>query len=315
MTYAIDKVVKAMHEKGYRIHQKPYVPNITGIRTCDPVNEFNDTLLLFWKDNKNAWKHKEYRVTTDPGKDYLVEPENEKGTAILSEGQYRDAFKHGVHKKSLKNRIESRVYRVARPFLPKNLRKKLSYLAASHNALVQSRPLTVYRDNNKDEKLDFDESTKETGMFFLNIHRSDAESAVEKVGKYSAGCQTFKDPKEYDEFIGMLEGSLRQDAYDYTLMRDVDLEEVSKGAVRNTFLDKHSKDSGLEKITKTFPEKFIIMGVFFFILVSVFSTIGSAAVTGFSIFEGMSFGKNYLGYFLLLVLFILIALIFFKNNK
>jgi hypothetical protein len=225
MAIDLDSVLDTMKHKGYRINEERYVPNIVGIRTADPVDQYNDKLVMFWKNDKDEWETKEYAITTDPGKQSLLHPENPKGTAILAEGHYQGAFKHGTHKRGLKARAKAAAYKLFRPVLSQKKREELSHLAASHHALVQSKPLTVYRDNNKDERLDLDPATRETGEFFINIHRSDAERQVDHVGRYSAGCQAFQDPREFDEFLQLLKGPLYRENYDYTLLRDDDIKE------------------------------------------------------------------------------------------
>lgn len=210
-----------------KIHNEAYVPNIVGIRTKDPTDEFNDKLLVFWKNDQGEWESQDYTITTDPGKDALLHPEEVNtagtGTAILAEGYYPRAFKKGIHKKGLKDRTKSKAYQIFRPVLSKKLRERFSHLARSHKALIQAGNLRIYRDNSGDEVLDFDGTTEE-GQFCINLHRSDAEQAMENVGGYSAGCQVFQDPKEYEHFMDLMQGKLKQDFYDYTLINKKDLE-------------------------------------------------------------------------------------------
>ena len=59
----------------------------------------------------------------------------------------------------------------------------------------------VYRDDNKDQILDFDDVTKEWGYFGINIHRSNPSTESTIVEKWSAGCQVFKKIADYNEFL------------------------------------------------------------------------------------------------------------------
>lgn len=151
-----------------------YNLNIWGIR-CDTKDtaSFNDLMLVFYKANDEypnligKWIYKWFSITTDPSDLNLINPINPKGCAILQEGQFVDAFMLGKHK-------------------------------GQYPALVQVRPLPLYRDNNKDNKLDFIGNVSNE-MAGINIHRASKWKIVRAIGLYSAGCQVFESVRDYED--------------------------------------------------------------------------------------------------------------------
>lgn len=124
-----------MRSKGYEVFKKPYELNIVGVRSknTNPI-KFDDSLYVFWKDDKFNWEGKEYAITTDPSTAYLTK-EDKKGVAILPSGQYLNKFTVGKHK-------------------------------GEYRALVQSRPICVYRDFDRNPIINF--NTKDLDFFFFN---------------------------------------------------------------------------------------------------------------------------------------------------
>lgn len=133
---------------------KPFNLNYVGIRDIEGVNTFNDPLIMFWKYRGN-WNYYMRPGTTDPGIYYLNEPMNDAGCAILKPGQYRGAWKLGLHK--------------------------------GYEALVQRKEVTVIRDYNLDGRMDLDSGYEETGFFGINHHAAGTDST--QVDRWSAGCQ------------------------------------------------------------------------------------------------------------------------------
>lgn len=121
-----------------------------------------------------------------PGSYYLSNLLNPKGTAILKEGQYLNAYKIGYHK--------------GKP------------------ALIQSRPVTVYRDKNRDEF--FDLNKEETGMFGIDIHRAGPFSHL--VNSWSAGCQVFQKESDFEFFMTLCEATQKicNGLFTYTLIEE-----------------------------------------------------------------------------------------------
>ena len=184
---------KTIERKGYKYFTNgAYNLNIIGVRSKEQDNEFNDVIVVeYW--NRYGDKYCNiYPATTDPGYKTLINPVNVKGTAILVPGQYRSCFKKGKHK-------------------------------GQYEALVQYRPVKVYRDDNKDTKLNFNPDTIEEGMFGINIHKAGLESVV--VDGWSAGCQVIARSVDFNEFMNLVILAIPRcgDIFTYTLIEEKDL--------------------------------------------------------------------------------------------
>lgn len=161
-------IISALRDKGYVIYDKPYQLNIVGIRNAESQpNKFDDQLYVFYKDESNNWVLKEYPITTDTGTFWLLNPMSSLGSAMLKEGQYIDAYKQGLHK-------------------------------GQYTALIQQKPVTTYRDYDRNAIFDFGQN-ESTGMYGINIHKAGADS--QDVNKWSAGCQVFQKSDDFQEFM------------------------------------------------------------------------------------------------------------------
>lgn len=149
---------------------RPYNLNIIAIRNKNPkLDEFGCQLLIAWK-HKGVWHEKSYRITTYPGSYYLKQRLlNPKGCAILAPGQYRGIYALRLHN----NKYEA--------------------LCQTHG------PVRVYRDKNRDNEFDFDDSKTFLGDFGINVHNSPDGKDTKKVGANSAGCLVFADDNEFYE--------------------------------------------------------------------------------------------------------------------
>lgn len=180
-----------MARKNYVFYERGnYNLNLIGVRrSVNNLDNFDDALMVIYKV-KGEWIIDCFPITTDSGKYYLKNPLTDKGTAILCEGQYRGAYRIGIHNNS-------------------------------HRALIQSLPVKVYRDNNRDDQLDF--KNPEWGMFGINIHRS-SRWGSEKVGKYSAGCQVFFNYFDWVKFdkLFVKASKIYGDTFSYTLINEGD---------------------------------------------------------------------------------------------
>ena len=181
---------------GYSFFTKGnYNVNIIGVRNPNLVsNSFDDTLICAYKV-ADQWVLKEWRITTDAGKYWLQHPLNAKGCALLVPNQYRGVYKIDKHNGKY-------------------------FALCQRNGKVE-----VYRDDNKDQILDFDDVTKEWGMFGINIHRSNPYSESTNVEKWSAGCQVFKAVNDFNDFMSICNKAreLWGNAFTYTLIKEEDL--------------------------------------------------------------------------------------------
>ena len=191
----IEKLFSAYERKGYRLYNSgDYNVNLFGVRNMGDLhsNGFNDLLGVLYI------LHGEFKLfvcagTTDPGLTSRTKPINSHGTAILPCGQYPKAFKLGKHK-------------------------------GQYDALVQNRPLPLYRDNNKDGKVDL-VNLFSPEMCGINFHRASAVRKSLQVDSWSAGCQVVADPKDFDEIMRILKESAKRygPEFTYTLFSSNDL--------------------------------------------------------------------------------------------
>lgn len=175
-------------------NQKAFNLNIYGIRTfSDSINSFDDYIGVIYRDDTLEWVTLLFAATTDPGKYWLNNPISTKGTAILVPGQYQGAWKLGLHQ-------------------------------GKYEALCQKKPVKVYRDDDKDNELDFDPEDIEEGIFGINIHRSNPYTESYYVDKWSAGCQVFKKIADYNRFMVLIRKAkeLYGNSFTYTLLTEKD---------------------------------------------------------------------------------------------
>ena len=193
-----DNLRSLMESKGYVFFNsnKPYNVNIVGVRRDNAgTNTFDDFMAVMYLDEDLEPVCKVYPITADPGAYWLKNPMNPKGTAILVPGQYRGAYTIGAHRNQ-------------------------------YTALVQNKPVKVWRDNNKDEVIDYSNiKLLSNGCFGINIHRSNPYDESFLVDKWSAGCQVFKAVDDFDEFMDICQKA--QDicgpSFSYTLLTEQEL--------------------------------------------------------------------------------------------
>jgi len=202
MTAAVDyklrQVINLLNEKGYPIDKRPYKLNIAGIRDSKDTDSltFDDTLAFWYYDEKGNLFGKAVRGTTSPSKYWLNNPLTKLGTAILKTGYYPDTYKIGIHNG-----------------------KKISY-----EALIQNKKVTVIRDNDRNNYLDFNNKT-ENGFFGINIHRASKGKQNKSIISFdSAGCQVFENPADFEEMMKLARNSRDRygNVFSYSLidMRD-----------------------------------------------------------------------------------------------
>lgn len=186
-----DNLKVLLDSLGYTYFKDPYVLNIVGVRANElNSNKFNDIIIVEYTNNNDEIITKYYKATTDPGIKSRLEPINIKGCAILVEGQYIDCWKQGLHK--------------------------------GKKGLIQCKNVKVYRDNSKDEILELNSNTIDTGLFGINIHRAGGSSVL--VDGWSAGCQVFANNDDFEEFYKLVELCSFKPFYSYTLINERDYE-------------------------------------------------------------------------------------------
>jgi len=203
--FSKQEIVDVMGSKGYVFFDRGrYNLNIIGIRSTNSQSDsFDDEIHVLYKDQHGNEKHEVFPCTTDPGKHWLLNPLNIRGTIILVPGQYRSVYKIGLHNRS-------------RP-------------SKSYKALEQIKPMTYVRDNSKDAKLDLnlylDSNNYESSIAKTNIHRASQWKETLNVGRYSAGCQVIQSPTKFDRFISLCESQVEWgsgETFTYTLLEEKD---------------------------------------------------------------------------------------------
>lgn len=168
------------------------------------ANLFDDTTMLVFNDSVLAI----VESTCDAGTPNLKNPVNKDGAAIVMNGFYPKLWKIGSHR-------------------------------GKYEALVQNAPVIVFRDNNKDNVLDYPDRmitdvfldvmatepnivfregdvnhSVQRGMFGINLHRASSWRELEEVGLYSAGCCVIRKPTDFDKLLVGAKDILKQ--YDLT---------------------------------------------------------------------------------------------------
>ena len=178
-TYSYVELENKFKELG---HQWPNF-HLVGVRSAaNEKNKFDDNIYLV-----NGPIMFRYTCTTNPGTHWLKNLMNPKGCAVLKPGQYVDSWKLGLHQ-------------------------------GKYKALTQAKPITVYRDNNKNDLAE-ELGKEDTGMFGINIHHANSSAVSSIIDKWSAGCQVLNDPKEFASLLAACEKSGKS-AFTYTLLRE-----------------------------------------------------------------------------------------------
>lgn len=166
--------------KGYKWEQFHFI----GIRSkANLQNQFDD-LFAVVNGDKIDW----YSCTTNPGTHWLKVLLNPNGTALLKADQYVDTWKIGMHQ-------------------------------GKYEAFVQSKPVTVFRDGDKDDIAE-ETSFTETGMFGINIHRTNDNGVVSKlIDKWSAGCQVLNNPADFKRVLEDAKAT-KKTKFTYTLIKE-----------------------------------------------------------------------------------------------
>ena len=201
--YKIQQVKEAVQKLGYKWfsdrNDKGYDVNIVGIRNSETANQvtnkFDDKITISYKVD-GEWQYHEFDCTTDPGTHWVENVMRKEGVAVLKPGQYRGSHKLRLH-------------------------------GGKYLALGQKKDVTVYRDNNRDDQYDLDESNTQTGVFGINIHRATgrAGKTSSRVDKWSAGCQVIASNDDWHCFLDICQTAreIHGNSFSYTLLESKDI--------------------------------------------------------------------------------------------
>jgi hypothetical protein len=180
----IDKVRAICNQRGWwfpatnalQIDYNCFVFGVRSVNREHSADAFDDIIGVIYPLS-GVLRMELFAATTDPSARELIKPSfpeaQRGGTAILVEGQYRGAYQLGTH--------GAGTWR--------------------HQALVQVRPLKIYRDANRDEILNLNPAQITEGNYGINIHMAHPTVPLKRISGYSAGCQVVQDPPEYQRFM------------------------------------------------------------------------------------------------------------------
>jgi len=174
------RLVGALLAKNFWVCRHPEAVNIVyvegmdmdGKRNPNTPNEFNDSRFVVKISRAgNPLLAGAWEATTEPGKLFTLGPEtNPDGAARIAFGQYK-AWSVGIHRKGSKT---------------------------AHEALVQTAPIDIFRDLNRDFSRAGDR--KFTGMFGINQHAG-LDVPKTDIRKASAGCLVGRTSGGHREFM------------------------------------------------------------------------------------------------------------------
>lgn len=190
MPTLIDKIIRRMEVRGYKIFRRPGEKNIVyveggnedGSLNKDEPNQFNDLRIVFAFDGKLPIIEGIWDATTEPGYHYTDNPMNLAGAARIAFDQYT-AWAVGIHGNS-----------------------------EPHEALVQVGLVKVYRDYNRDMIRTGDDIDE--GIFGINQHWG-YDMPIDDIGLSSAGCLVGRTRNGHKKFMQLVKSDPR-----YNIDRD-----------------------------------------------------------------------------------------------
>lgn len=182
----IDAVIAGMQARRFFINRHPSCVNIVyvegmsadGTLNNDAPNAFNDVRIVFRITETGEPETQTWEATTEPGAHHTYNPLSPKGAARIAFRQFK-SWGVGLHPQSSN---------------PK------------HEALVQTKPVTVHRDFNKDCKRTGDQV--ERGEFGINQHWG-YDLPLNDIQDASAGCLVGRLKQGHREFMALVKGDAR----------------------------------------------------------------------------------------------------------
>lgn len=191
----VEQIKAVMAKKRYKIFLGEHNLNLIGIRNAGArhSNDFNDLFCVLYEVDSELVLHC-FDCTTDPGLYYRQNPINENGTAVLAPGRYPGLWRIGLHQ-------------------------------GKYSALVQARPVGVYRDSDGNASVDA-MGELDVGWHGINCHRATASGKSVRVDKWSAGCQVIAASKDFELLMELAARSagLYGSQFTYTLLESSDFD-------------------------------------------------------------------------------------------
>lgn len=196
MERKLTDIIRSAERLGYKIDKRANKLNLIGVRSLSATNQekFDDLIAYFTYDANGKLIGRVVPATTDPSTYFLRSPINLKGAAILKSGQYKDAYSLGLHRNT-------------------------------YEALVQTKPVEVIRDNDRNAFINYLAPTQK-GLYGINIHKAQkGKNNEDIIGKDSAGCQVFRNIRDFEDMMQLARISKNKygNTFTYTLLDDRDL--------------------------------------------------------------------------------------------
>jgi hypothetical protein len=189
--FTYDKVKSVITKKGYPFRIGEGEINMIAVRSNNrAVDTWDDFFCLLWIEGGKKMIWVDDNFTTDPGIYYMqVKLLNPAGCGILAPGYHKDIWVIGAHGTN------------------------------KYEAFVQlGGPVKAYRDRNKDNYMDFDPKTIQSGHFGCNQHHG---YDFLKVGNNSAMCQVHKFKKDLAVVLAQAKKD-KATKWSYTLLDEAD---------------------------------------------------------------------------------------------
>lgn len=194
------KIIEQAKALGYVVFDGEMDLNLIGVRSSRIVpNKFNDKMYIVYKQG-GQWREHCFPITTLAGSYWLRNPSRALGTAVVvHDRQYRSVWSIGLHR-------------------------------GQYEALVQTGEISVWRDGNKDDKVDYG-GEEYDGYYGINCHRSNRNHQSSSVDKWSAGCQVFANPSHFHAFMSLCKAQVDAglgDKFSYTLIHEDSLKRLEE---------------------------------------------------------------------------------------
>ena len=194
------KIIEQAQALGYVVFDGEMDLNLIAVRSSHIVpNKFNDKFYVVYKKN-GEWCEHCYPVTTLAGSYWLQNPSRAEGTAVVvHDRQYRSVWSIGKHR-------------------------------GQYEALVQTGEITVWRDGNKDDIVDYG-GEEYPGYYGINCHRANRNHQSASVDKWSAGCIVYANPSHFVTFMSLCHEQVKAglgDKFSFTLIHEETLKRLEE---------------------------------------------------------------------------------------
>lgn len=222
----IEKILKTMNAKGYKVEEKPYYINIIGVRNQYEgqvySNTFKDRMWAIWKNDEGQWESKTWPISSIPGVDRhklkdgsgkrvkwkeFLSKHRKKGGGILVPAQYLNIYTFYEPTSTSSYSIKSK------PFFH-----------------TDGRPQKAFRDKDfNSDKITFSNKNDiDVGNHCMLIHRGFPSGSG--VNNWSEGCQVLQKETDLNQLANLARKHIQKgngNRFHYTLITGLDVEEAN----------------------------------------------------------------------------------------